>query len=154
MACNPSSYESGKVEKTSTRFQILGAPYRQKTKLAQEENSKTCANVSLRYNNRALQLAYGPVAQRWSRGLIILWLSVRIRPGPPFISRDRRSLCLAQSPASVHPFDLMKKVQIGGCQTATVRVLFFLALEAQTNGRLAQRERTSFTRKGSQVQIL
>ena len=28
-------------------------------------------------------LLFGPVAQRWSRGLIILWLSVRIRPGPP-----------------------------------------------------------------------
>ena len=25
----------------------------------------------------------GPVAQRWSRGLIILWFSVRIRAGPP-----------------------------------------------------------------------
>ena len=25
----------------------------------------------------------GPVAQRWSRGLIILWFSVRIRVGPP-----------------------------------------------------------------------
>ena len=28
--------------------------------------------------------AIGPVAQRWSRGLIILWFSVRIRAGPPF----------------------------------------------------------------------
>ena len=26
----------------------------------------------------------GPVAQWWSRGLIILWLQVRILPGPPF----------------------------------------------------------------------
>ena len=33
----------------------------------------------------------GPVAQRWSRGLIILWFSVRIRVGPP--SNPRSSVC-------------------------------------------------------------
>ena len=37
----------------------------------------------------------GPVAQRWSRGLIILWFSVRIRVGPPQNANRRRETSTA-----------------------------------------------------------
>ena len=37
----------------------------------------------------------GPVAQRWSRGLIILWFSVRIRVGPPQNVKRRRETSTA-----------------------------------------------------------
>lgn len=41
----------------------------------------------------AILRIHGPLAQWWSRGLIILWLSVRVRQGPPEKSQLRGVFC-------------------------------------------------------------
>ena len=52
-------------------------------------------SLTAQLSGTIVHMQNGPVAQRWSRGLIILWFSVRIRVGPPQNVKRRRETSTA-----------------------------------------------------------